>query len=259
MVNPWITKSIELANKKNYLDRLYEVYPLEIGDERDLDSTSLSLIQKAHKTKNGIELITALLSLDRFPIDYPYASLLRQKPELMKLNSKTTKQIVDPLLKMDLSKLLTRCMTPKPANTQMGPLFHNFVRKLGYPVLSNSEFEDAKGIAFLEGTDRDLQIYANSELDCALSKGLDVLFKAKGKFYIGEAKFLSSSGGNQNKSFNEALTFLGAHKGDATRIAILDGVVWFDNLNQMMQKEIKHQDGTALSALLLKDYIVSVS
>jgi len=259
MVNSWITKSIELANMKNYLDRLHAVYPLEIGGERDIDASSINAIQTAHRNQDAISLVKALLDLDRFPIDYPYASLVRQKTNLIELNPETIKMIAIPLLRMDFSKLLTHCMTPKPANTKMGPLFHNYVRSLGYPILSNSDFEDAHGIAFLDGTDRDLQIYANNELDCSLRKGLDALFKIDDDFYIGEAKFFSSGGGNQAKAFDEALDFLGAHRGTATRIAILDGVVWFDNLNQKMQREIRRQDSVALSALLLKDYIDSVS
>lgn len=259
MVNEWTKKSIELANKKNYLDQLYDVYPLEIGPERHIDASLIKNVQKAHKEKTGLNLISSLLELERFPIDYPYASMFRQNSDLLKLNPHTTERIATPLLQMDFSKLLTLCMIPKAPNTQMGPLFHNYVKRLGYPILSNSEFEDAKGVAFLEGSDKDLQIYANQELDCALRKGLDLLFKVRGEYFIGEAKFLGSSGGNQNKSFDEALDFLGAHRGNATRTAVLDGVVWFENLNQKMQREIRKQDSVALSALLLKDYVESVS
>lgn len=259
MVNEWIRKSIELANKKDYLDRLYTAYPLMIGEERHLAPSDFAVIQKAYNDKDGTALVKALLNLKRFPIDYPYASLIRLKPDLHDLNPETVQRIAEPMLKMDFNKLLTRCMTPKSANTQMGPLFRKWMRTLRYPVLSNSDFEDAKGVAFLEGSDKDLQIYANQELDCALRKGLDLLFKVDGQFYIGEAKFFGSSGGNQNKSFDEALDFLGAHRGNATRIAVLDGAVWLDNLKQKMQREIRKQDSVALSALLLKDYVESVS
>ena len=259
MVNEWITKSIQLANTTNYLDRLADVYPLEIGGERQLDPILSITMQRAYSSRDGVALVKCLLEAERFPIDYPYASLMRSKPGLFNNNPQIVNKIAQPLLNMDFSKLLTRCMTPKAANTQMGPLFHNWLRTLGYPFLTNSDFEDAEGIVFMDGTDKDLQIYANNELDCSLRKGLDVLFKVNGRFYIGEAKFLGSTGGNQNKSFDEALDFLGAHRGSATRIVILDGVVWLDNLNQKIQREIRQQNGVALSALLLNDYIHTLS
>ncbi len=78
MVNEWIKRSMELANKINYLDRLHTVYPLEIGPERHVDTNLIKDIQKAHSDKNGVGLISSLLELDRFPIDYPYASMFRR-------------------------------------------------------------------------------------------------------------------------------------------------------------------------------------
>ncbi len=258
MVNEWVVRSIEVANRENYLDQLYEVYPLDFGEERLIPAGTIDAIQQAHNARDGVALVRELLRIERFPIGYPYATLLRQRLRLADLNPQTMQRIARHLLDMEFSRLLAHCMTPKPANTRIGPMFRNYVRDLGYPILERTAFDSSNGVAFLDGSDRTLKQYANAQLDCGLRKGLDLLFKTRRGYFIGEAKFFSSSGGNQNNKLDEALDFLGGHVGNAARIAVLDGTLWFDGINQKLQREIRQVDAVAVSALLVGDYIESV-
>jgi len=71
---------------------------------------------------------------------------------------------------------------------------------------------------------------------------------------LGEAKFLTTSGGTQNNQFNSAIDIAKINKDKAFGLAVLDGIVWFDS-NIYMHRAIKNFKGAALSALLLKDFI----
>jgi hypothetical protein len=48
-MNVWINKSIDLANKHGYLDKLFSVYPTELGDNRGLPEDIKKQIEKANK------------------------------------------------------------------------------------------------------------------------------------------------------------------------------------------------------------------
>ena len=74
---------------------------------------------------------------------------------------------------------------------------------------------------------------------------------------IGEAKFLTDYGGHQNAQFEDALRLLRGKKGDAVRIAVLDGVVWIKDSTKMY-RSICELPKVALTALLLKDFLESV-
>ena len=91
-----------------------------------------------------------------------------------------------------------------------------------------------------------------------LKKGIDVVFKARGKYYFGEAKFLTDYGGAQNNQFDVAYNVAKIKKRNVVGIAVLDGIVWFD-CKQKMHKKVKSLKGVALSALLLDDFIKSLA
>ena len=94
---------------------------------------------------------------------------------------------------------------------------------MGYPVVDEDEFlSSEKGILILEGGDRTLTKFAREKLGCRLSKGIDIVFKKNNKYYIGEAKFLTTPGGEQDRGFDDASAFIHEKSGNATRIAILD-------------------------------------
>ncbi|GAG92539.1 unnamed protein product, partial [marine sediment metagenome] len=71
---------------------------------------------------------------------------------------------------------------------------------------------------------------------------------------LGEAKFLTDSGGHQNAQFADALNLLRGKECNAMRIAILDGVVWIKDSTKMYRTVCQLEE-VALSALFLKDFL----
>lgn len=146
---------------------------------------------------------------------------------------------------------------PKEFNRQIGTLFGKWLNKIGYPILSPEEFEDYKGTALLKGSDKELKDYANEKLGCRLKKEPDLLSRVGKTYVVGEAKFLTDTGGHQNAQFADAMALLKNQTGKATRVAILDGVVWIEG-GSKMYREVKRLAKSALTALLLKEFLESL-
>jgi hypothetical protein len=190
---------------------------------------------------------------------------LRAFDEAPKLNRKTVDGIGKRLLAMSIDDLMKLCKQPMVDNRRMGELFHKWFSKLTYPKLDWDEFRDTderrdlrrrkQNVFMLNGSRKDFRRFANEELDCGLEKELDLLLKVNGQYIIGEAKFFSNYGGNQKNQFRDAVnSFLLENQGTASRIAVLDGVLWLDNQNYMCKK-IRQMEGNAMSALLLPRFI----
>src|SRR2546422_7756061 len=227
-VNEWVEKSIRLANRSDYLDRLHVVYPADFGPEREVDPDVLSAIQTAHRNRDVNALVRAMLDLERFPVGHPFAAFLKRKPELIERNPETIPRLGETFLRMPLSNLIALCMAPKAPNTKFGPMFRNWLQTLEYPLVPREAFGSRQAriagdgeVVLLDGSDEELRRYANSELECAVGKGTDLVFRVGRTHVIGTAKWLGSPGGNQYNAFTEALRFIGGHGGRARRIAVL--------------------------------------
>lgn len=254
-MNEWIRKSIEIANSEGYLDRLSGVYPVRFETERQIPSEIKSQIKEAYDKKDKLNLIKTLLKLEKFPIKDPYVAFLRRKKGLfLAQNPKTVSRIAKTLLSMSFEELIEGCEEPKEFNRQIGTLFRKWLPKLGYSFLSQEYFERYNGIAFFEGSDEVLMNYANGTLGCNLDKGPDFLAKVGNNHIIGEAKFLTDYGGHQNAQFEDALRLIRSREGRAIKVAVLDGVVWIRSDTKMF-RIISQENGIALSALLLKEFI----
>ncbi len=254
-MNLWVGKSIELANKKAYLDRLFEIYPVEVGDNRTIPEEIKNEIKLSIKNKNRTALIEVLLKLPRFPVDDPYIAALRSHSHLFKKNPKTIKRIGNKLITLGQDVILELSSKPGSASRRLGHTFRQWLPKLKYPFLEPDEFKNYNKIAFLSGSDSKLKHFAKKELGVKnLRKGIDFILKINNKFILGEAKFLTTSGGTQNNQFNSAIDIAKINKDKAFGLAVLDGIVWFDS-NIYMHRAIKNFKGAALSALLLKDFI----
>lgn len=70
---------------------------------------------------------------------------------------------------------------------------------------------------------------------------------------MGEAKFITTGGGNQDKSFREVMRFLHDEKGEAIRVGLLDGVVWL--METGLYGTIRNIEKPAMTALLLNDFL----
>jgi len=254
-MNYWVKNSIDLASKPGYLDNIYNVYPMEVGDIRQFPKELRNKIKLACEAGDKLDLIKLLLNnLDLFPIKDSYIAFLRRNKGALDINPGTVERIGGRLLNMGFNEIIKASSQPKETNRQIGPLFHRWIPKLGYPVLSEQDFLNHKGVAFLEGSDTYLKDFSNKYLKTKLKKGLDLLLKVKSKYIIGEAKFLTDFGGHQNAQFNDAINLLHGKGGNAVRIAVLDGVLWIKG-NNKMHNYIKKEKGAAMSALLLENFI----
>lgn len=257
-MNKWVEKGSEMANAPGYLDKLSQVYPVTREAERPLLPEVKSELKDAYDIGDSVALVRTLLKLKKFPIKDPYVAFLRKKKgQFVDYNPKTVDRIAQTLLSMSFEEVVEGCEEPKEFNRQIGTLFGKWLPKLGYPFLSEEEFGKYEGIAFLSGSNGEKTHYANRELGCNLSKGIDLLAKAGGNYIIGEAKFLTDSGGHQNAQFEDALRLVRGEDGRAIRIAVLDGVVWIRG-NTKMFKTVSELEKNSMSALLLKDFLESL-
>jgi len=253
-MNKWIKKSIEIANAPGYLDKLSEIYVMNVNPERPLDDAIEQDIRSAFEKHDTKELLRLLLNAEIFPVKDSYIGFIRAKEEAIKQNPETVKRIGERLYTLGLEKLLQEATRPKETNRQLGSAFRSWLPSLGYSILDEDEFTKAKGVAFLAGGDKALKDYAVKHLGCKLTKGIDALFKKDNIYVIGEAKFLTTPGGEQNGGFADASKLIKSKSGRAKRIALIDGYIWLKS-NKGIYNKIVKSDLDIFSALLLKDFI----
>lgn len=263
-MNKWVEKSINLANSDGYLDKLMDVYPINLSLIRNLSDSEIEEIKNLFHKKRIKELISFLLDLEKFPIDDSYIGFFRKNRESLNKNPKTIKRIGKRLLKMGLDELLIGATKAKSPSRKVGPEFRNWLYKIGYPILQKNDFLDRKNkVAILEGSDSSLVNFAKEELDYKGSKGLDAVLRIGDKFVIAEAKFITSNGGTQHKSFREGVSFVKDKNKNFIKIAIFDGVVWVisDKIKNKRKLSLYEtvinlkNDEIILSTLLLKDFV----
>ncbi len=268
-MNKWVEKSINLANSSGYLDKLADIYPVNLTLARTINPAEQEKIKDLFNRKRAKELINELLKLDRFPIDDPYVGFLRKDKGAINKNPKTVKRISNRLYRMGLENLIMGASKEKSPSRQVGQMFRKWIHKIGYPVLSKSEFLSIDGVAFLDGGDAALVNFAREELGYGGQKGLDAVLKVGDKFILAETKLITTNGGTQDKSFREGVSFIKAKdkKRDIIKIAIFDGVVWIVSEKAKLGKKklslyetvIKLKNNEiVLSALLLKDFVESL-
>jgi len=255
-MNEWVRRSIEFANGPGYLDRLYEVYPIVTGPKRELSLKTREMLREVYEKGDDLTLIRYLLRLPKFPIDDPYVAFLRKKKDAIQHNPETVRRLCRTIRSMGFDSMIRGIERPKVASKKIGSYFKQWLESI-YPKLPQHEFDNYRGIAFLQGSNGELKEYANRRLHCELKKGIDLLARVGDKYILGEAKFITDYGGGQKAQFDNALNFLRQKKGEAIRIAVLDGVVWIRS-NTAMYKEVCELEETALSALLLKDFLESL-
>src|SRR3989338_1278262 len=258
-MNSWVEKSINIAQGVGYLDKLSAVYPVTINKIRKLSSVEEQRIGEIYRKKDARLLIEVLLDFKRFPFDDPYIGFLRKDRSAMRRNPKTVKRIGEQLFELHPVGIISGIERPKSSSRQFGQHFRNYIEKLRYPVLNDANFLKSTKVAFLGGGDARLKTFAKRYLGYRGEKGLDLVFCVGGKYFIGEAKFISMSGGTQDKSFRETITFVKGKSENAQHIAIVDGVVWAMTTEKNLYNSIRKlpQDRFMLSSLLLKEFIES--
>lgn len=265
-MNKWVKKSIDLANGKGYLDKLSVIYPVGSGEGiTRLTKEEEQEIKRLFTLEDKIHLLERLMEIERFPYDEPYIGYFRIDKSAITRNPETVARILSRLESMGIKKIIAGANKAKSESRRFGQSFRNWLRQeWGNSVYTNqADFINAKGIAFLDGGDKKLKEFATKHFRYRRKKGLDFVAKVNDIPVIGEAKFISASGGTQDKSFREGLDFLKKSSGPTRYVAVLDGVVWsrkatidvnerkrlYTSLETLSDKHI------ALSALHLKAYL----
>jgi len=259
-MNKWVEKSISFANSEGYLDKLHSVYPAQTEENRNIPKELLSQIKKAYEEKNMEELVKSISILSRkevAPIKDSYMGSLKLNEVIIKNNPQTTQRIAKRILKLSWQEVVDRCNEPKSASKRLGNAFKVWVKTIGYPSVSLTDFEVSNSTVFLDASDKQMQWFAEKKLKCKLEEKGDVDFIAKlknDKFIVGGAKFISASGGGQDNQYFNIVKFSEEKSGNVVRVAIVDGVVWFKESGRLY-KRLCNSTGNALSALLLSDFI----
>ena len=258
-MNKWLERSIELAQNKNYLDKLQEIYKLPSNKPRELDKDKWDVVIKNYKKRDNIGLIKSLLELDLFPIKHSFVAYFRRDPSSMSRNPKTVFEVSKILYDLGIEGIKISCKEAKETNRQIGPLFKNYLRDadLNIAKYNHSNFLSTNENALYMGSDDGSKRYAAEKLGYRRNKGLDFLAKINGKHIIGEAKFLTDFGGHQNAQLDDAYSTLKASVRNTEKILILDGVLYIANSGKMYQtitQEFKNEN--IMSAVLIKGYIM---
>lgn len=266
-------KSIDIANKEDYLDRLLSIYPMIPDEKREINSFLWDRIEKFFNEKNDVELLKTLLSLDLFPIKDSYIAYFRQSIkqnykllENQKTNSDifirnplSVKRICNRLYMMGLNEIHTNITIPKETNRQIGPMFKNWLTQsnLGYEVVGESKFFSNNDNYILDASEDRLKKLARDKFNYQRNKGIDFFARVNGKYIIGETKFLTDFGGHQNAQFEDALALLDTHTDNVIKINILDGVLYLYS-NGKQYKKITESNDYIFSALCLKEFLDNI-
>jgi len=264
MVNKWVKRSIQVANSPGYLDGLSKVYPSGVLPRRPLDAVAKQRLRSLYESGDSAGLVKFLLGLTKkkhpFPIEHPYASIFRQKPKLIQKNPAVFQQLEKTIMSMPLEDIIRGCERPIDLNRVMGQAFQNWLRRYfssrGIPFLPENQLQSYSKSAFLDGKNAKILDYLNRRLGYKLDRGRDFLFKVGDKFVVGEARFLSTSGGSQTRDLNETIEFIKGVKGRVTAVGVLDGIVWFNRSYVRRLSSLK-DDEPALTVLLLDEFLKS--
>jgi hypothetical protein len=258
MSNHWLKLSLEYANQRSYLDDLFAVYPTIPSGIRDIDSTLWDKVETSYNKHDDRELIASLLKMKLFPIKDSYVAYFKRDSTALDRNPRTICRLASRIREMDLNELFKKCSEAKETNRQIGPMFKNWCHSgvLGIPSKKITEFSSTACDALLDASDHEMLRFAKINLSYCHEKGLDFIARISGKYFIGEAKFLTDFGGHQNAQLNDALATLKAPS-DAIHLAILDGVPYVPG-NSYMHKTITgsaYSSRNILSSLVLREFL----
>lgn len=284
-LNYWTKKTLNLATKGNYLDRLLEIYPANVPPERPLPEPIRRRIINYYNQKRFEELVVFLISLDKkhpFPIEHPYAALLRglrkeQRGSVIKRNPRVVEELANLLVSLGLENILRGLERPKDINRTLGAAFKRWINE----KFTKDPFRVVKDYKMLPTcSDTEICIYAGPDEKIAEFikvylrlkepvKGFfdrDIIVKVKDTYVIGEARFLSTPGGSQTRDLENTLRFVenmekiakNTTKVKVKGIALVDGIVWFHRpyINMITRQAIN--DKVVMSVLFLEEYLLDL-
>lgn len=263
-MNEWTKKSVEFAKCRDYLDKLFKVYPISTNPNRPLSVVKRRTIKEAILNLDNKALILECMKSEVFPIKDSYVGFLKIDNSSIDRNPETVNRIAGSLIEMGYEKVIDEMERPAETNRQMGESFSSWIKSgvLGMEVVEDVEKFSSSDKNMILGLDDDKRgEFARIHLGYGRNRGLDFLCRYDNKYIIGEAKFITSRGGNQNNQLNSALSIFTdistTTKYEVIPIAILDGVIYIEGKSKDYQT-IKRSNNYILSALLLRDFIYSL-
>ncbi|HEY9220364.1 MAG TPA: hypothetical protein VIO43_02170 [Lutibacter sp.] len=260
-LNEWILKSIELFENTPYLDNLLDVYSLQTAVPNHLDEKLKRKIISSHQGRRTNVLIDILQGEVKFPYDEPLAFLIKEVENCKEANPLQINRIANTLYAMTADELVIRLESAPKLNTQMGPMFTNWLRT-NFQLLNIDDFQESKqGIFILNSSEENGKTFVNDVLKQNLQKRPDLVAKVNETYIVGEAKWIGRSGGNQNNQVRDVLDFCRDQRGAVIRIGIIDGFPWATRkinnsiINDKVNVTVQEFPYDILSALLLKEYL----
>jgi len=251
----WSKKTLEIVNTKDYLDRLQEIYPHEDAP-REVDDKTIMIVEEFYEEKDCALLIEILLELEKFPYKESYVAFLRKDKDAITRNPKTVNRICNRLYEMGIDKVIEGIKVPKEANTRRGNQFAKWVKNEFRLVTADEFIKSQKGIVVLNASDSVARDLCNKEMGIGISKRPDFVAKSNDNYIVGEAKFLSSTGGNQGRAFDDGIGLATNPSGNAFKIFILDGIHWIETGSDQF-KRISTGAAHIFTVLLLKEFLES--
>lgn len=262
-LNEWVLKSIELFENTPYLDNILDVYPLQTAIPERLNAQLRRRIISAHQARRTHELIEILKNEVKFPYDEPLWYLIKNIEGCLQNNPQQIERIADSLYAMTPEETVIRLESAPKLNTQMGPMFTNWLRN-NFKLLEIDEFRNStEGIVILHSSEEVGKTFINSDLRQNLEKRPDLVAKVNETYIVGEAKWIGSPGGNQNKQVVEVINLCRNQRGNVIRVGVIDGFPWAikksngEIINDKTCVQVQESEYDIISALLLRKYLES--
>jgi len=259
--NQWIFKSLNLAESTSYLDDILEIYPFQSATPERLPDKVRNQIIRAHQSRNTDDLIVLLKGLTKFPYEDPVWYMLKNIKGFFDNNPQQLQRIAQSIYAMTAEETVIRLESAPKLNTQIGPMFNNWVKNK-FTILNLNDFKkSSEGIVVLGESENIGQSFISEYLNQDLPKRPDLIAKVNNQYVIGEAKWIGQSGGNQEKQVQEVLSFCANQRGNILRIGIVDGFPWSiyrENgriINDKVVVNIQESNYDIISALLIEEYL----
>ncbi|MBC6409081.1 MAG: hypothetical protein GDA42_01245 [Ekhidna sp.] len=262
-LNAWVRRSLELFESTPYLDNILEVYPLQTARPERFDDRLRRRIISAHQGRRTGELIEILQNEVKFPYDEPIWYLIKNIQGCLNNNPQQILRIAESLYAMTAEETVIRLESAPKLNTQMGPMFTNWLRE-NFNLLEIDKFRDStEGIFVLNSSEEVGKSFINDELHQNLDKRPDLVAKVNDTYIVGEAKWIGSPSGNQNKQVVEVINLCRNQRGNVIRVDIIDGFPWAvyksdgSIINDKTCVQVQECEYDIISTLLLSDYLSS--
>ncbi|MDI9356446.1 MAG: hypothetical protein QM536_05420 [Chitinophagaceae bacterium] len=129
-------------------------------------------------------------------------------------------------------------------------------KSLGIAPVNLETFLSNNDNAILGGNDAVLLAFAREKFGYNKGKGLDFIARFNKKYVLGEAKFITDIGGNQDKSFVDIISTINANYKGVVSIGIVDGIPWLINKSKYYTDiTTKYANSNIMSALVLREFL----